>query len=76
MEPMKTNILARARLTERIFNEFENEGRREFTSSRAIEFSNSHQFNTDSYYIARKRKFPNSLILEIESPSAFPYRHK
>ncbi len=62
-------ILARFRLPERIFNEFENEGRREFTTSWAIEFSNSHQFNTDSYYIARKRKFSISLILEIESPN-------
>ena len=38
-------------------------------TSSAIEFSNSHPFNTDIYSIARKRKFSNSLILEIESPN-------
>ena len=42
---MQTNILARERLTERILNEFENEGKSAFNklnaTSRAIEFSNS-----------------------------------
>ena len=38
-----------------ILNEFENEGKRVFkklnATSRAIEFSNSHQFNTDIYIL-------------------------
>ncbi|MBP5679743.1 MAG: hypothetical protein J6X31_01655, partial [Bacteroidales bacterium] len=54
-----------------LLNEFENEGNSAFknlnATSRAIEFSNSHQFNTDILSIERKRKFSNSLILENAS---------
>ena len=64
---MQTNNLVCDKLTERILNEFENEANSAFkklyATSRAIEFSNSHQFNTDIYNYMRAKE--NSLILKF-----------